>query len=112
MSNPTIIEETTVPLYIVKEALEANQKLGELNFRANKTLEYLQQVPVVKKKDGEKIVAELMKLEISRFKELHAHKLVDTMPKTVDEIKSVLSAYTVTVTKENLDRINEVLSKF
>lgn len=111
MSNPTILEETTAPLFVVKDALTANQKMGELNFRANKTLEYLQQVHVVKKKDGEKAVEELLKLEIPRFKELHAHKLVDTLPKNVEEIKSVLSAYTITVSKESLEKIHEVLSK-
>jgi DNA-directed RNA polymerase subunit F len=111
MSSPTVLEETSIPNYAVKEALLANQKEGELNFRANKTLEYLNAVPVVKKKDGEKAVAELMKLEIPRFKDVHAHKLVDAMPVGVEEVKSVLSAYTITLSKENLDRIQEVLSK-
>ncbi len=111
MSNPTILEETSVPLFVVKEALQANQKQGELNFRANKTLDFLNQVPMVKKKDGEKLMAELQKLEIPRMKDVHINKLVDTMPATVEEIKSVLSAYTITVSKENLDKIHEVLSK-
>ncbi len=111
MSSPTILEETTVPLYVVKEALLANQKDAELNFRANKTLDYLDQIPVVKKKDGEKLVAELLKLEIPRLKESHIHKLVDTKPINAEEVKSVLSAYTITVSKENLDKIAEVLNK-
>jgi DNA-directed RNA polymerase subunit F len=111
MSNPTILEEASVPNFVVKEALLANQKDGELNFRANKTLEYLNTIPIMKKKDGEKVVAELSKLDIPRMKEVHMHKLIDAHPTTVEEIKSVLSAYTLTVTKENLEKIHEVLSK-
>jgi len=111
MSNPTILEETSVPMHVVKESLAANQKQGELNFRANKTLEYLNQVPLLKKKDADKLVAELQKLEIPRMKEMHVHKLVDTKPATMEELKSVLSAYTITVSKENLEKIFEVLNK-
>lgn len=111
MSNPTILEETTVPLFAVKDALAKNQEQGELNFRANKTLEYLNAVSVVKKKEGEKMIAELQKLEIPRLKESHIHKLVDTMPVNAEEVKSVLSAYTITISKENLDKIAEVLNK-
>lgn len=98
-------------MYEVKDTLTENQKAGELNFRANKTLEYLQQVPTIKTKDGKKLVEELQKLEIPRMKELHIHKLVDTQPATMEELKSVLSAYTLTVSKENLEKIHEVLSK-
>jgi DNA-directed RNA polymerase subunit F len=111
MSNPVILEEATVPNFVVKETLLANQKEAELNFRANKTLEYLNMIPVIKKKDGEKLASELAKLEIPRMKELHIHKLIDVQPANVEEIKSVLSAYTITVTKENLEKIQEVLSK-
>ena len=111
MSNPTILEETSIPMHTVKEALAANQKQGELNFRANKTLEYLNQMPVLKKKDAEKLAAELTKLEIPRMKEMHVHKLVDIRPTSMEELKSVLSAYTITISKENLEKIFEVLNK-
>ena len=111
MSNPTILEETTVPLFEVKASLEKNQEAGELNFRANKTLEYLQQVPIVKKKDGEKRIKELQELQIPRMKDAIVHKLVDVRPASVEELKGVLSAYTLTVTKENLEKIHEVLNK-
>lgn len=111
MSNPVILEETPVSLNQVKEALVANQKQGELNFRANKTLEYVNQVPVAKKKEAEKLFAELQKLEIPRMKDMHTHKLVDTRPATLEELKGILSAYTLTVSKENLDKILEVLNK-
>ncbi len=111
MSNPTIIEETTVPLYVVKEALEKNLEAGELNFRANKTLEYLQAIPIVKKKEGEKLIKELQDLAIPRMKDGIIHKLVDVMPSSVEELKGVMTAYTITLTKEQLEKINEVLSK-
>jgi len=111
MSNPTILEETTVPLYVVKEALEKNHEAGELNFRANKTLEYLQQVPVIKKKDGEKLIKALEELQIPRMKDAIIHKLVDIQPESMEELKGVLSAYTLTLTKESLDKIFEVLNK-
>jgi DNA-directed RNA polymerase subunit F len=111
MTNPTILEETTVPLYVVRDALEKNATQGELNFRANKTLEYLNAIPVVKTKEGEKLVAELQALQIPRMKDAIIHKIVDAQPGSIEELKGVLSAYTLTVTKESLEKIFEVLSK-
>lgn len=111
MSNPTVIEETTVPLYVVKEALLANQKKGELTFRANKTLEYLNSVEIASRKDGDAIAAEITKLDIPRMKDAIIHKLIDVKPQTLEELKGVLSAYTLTVSKENLDKLFEVLNK-
>lgn len=111
MSSPTILEETTVPLYVVKEALQKNQEAGELNFRANKTLDYLNAIPIAKKKDAEKLIKALEALEIPRMKDAIIHKLVDTMPTSTEELKGILSGYTLTVTKEHLEKINEVLSK-
>lgn len=111
MSNPIILEESTVPLYVVKEALEKNREAGDLNFRANKTLEYLQQVPIIKKKDGERMFKELQEIQISRMKDAILYKIIDIRPETMEELKGVLSAYTLTVTKENLDKIFEVISK-
>ena len=71
-------------MFVVKEALQNNLKQGELNFRANKTLEYLNAVPVAKPKEGQKLIEELQKLEIPRMKDTHIHKLVDTRPTTLD----------------------------
>lgn len=109
MSSPTILEDTPVAMHEVKEALEHNQKQGELNFRATKTLEYLQQTPIVKKKEGGKLFEELQKLEIPRMKDNIIDKLVDTRPSSMEELKSVLAAYTFTVSKESLEKIFEVL---
>lgn len=111
MSSPTVLEETTVPLYVVKAALVANQEKGELTFRANKTLEYLNAVEIIDAKSGEAVAKELAGLEIPRMKDAIIHKLIDVQPKTLEELKGVLSAYTLTVSKENLDKLFEVLNK-
>jgi DNA-directed RNA polymerase subunit F len=111
MSNPVILEESSVPFFVVKEVLEKNKERGELNFRANKTLEYLQNVSVVKKKEGEKLIKELHDLQIPRMKDAIIHKLVDTLPGSIEELKGILSAYTLTVTKEHLEKIVEVVNK-
>ena len=82
----------------------------ELNFRANKTEEYLQHFATLKNSD--ELLKKLEGLKIPRFKELHIAKIIDVMPQNIEDLKSILKAYPVTVSNDNLKKIMGVVDKF
>ena len=111
MTTVKIINEEPASMAELKGELEQIKKRDkELGFRANKTEEYLNQF--VKVKDIKDLVKKIDKLEIPRLKTNHIVKIVDVMPKTVNDMKVLLQGYTITVNNENLTKILEVLEKY
>ena len=107
-----IISETPIDMYQLKKEIDRIKKRdNELNFRANKTEEYLNQITTLKNAD--ELFDKIIKLRIPRLKEQHIHKIIDIAPTTVNELKVVLQSYTVTLNNESmmkiLDAINESL---
>jgi len=113
MSNAEMIGEKPISMSELKDELEKIKKRDkELNYRAEKTLEHLNQF--TSKKTNE-LAEKLAKLDIPRFKEQHISKIADLLPTTVKDLKIILQGYTVTVNNENLkkivDEVNEFLKK-
>ena len=106
-----IISETPInTLQLRKELEKIRKKENELNFRANRTEEYLHQVANAKIADG--LFDKLMKLNIPRLREHHIHKIIDIMPTTVNELKVILQAYTITVNNESMKKIVDTINEF
>jgi DNA-directed RNA polymerase subunit F len=111
--NPKILSEETISMSQVKEELkEIKKRDKELNFNANKTFEYLNEFALLKNEDSEKITKEISKLEVPRLKDMHIYKIVDLMPDSVEELRVILQGYTITISKENMQSIVEVLKKY
>jgi len=111
--KPKIIEEKALCMSEVKDFLSKIKKRDEeLNFRANKTDEYISSVNVISLKKAKELKDKIISLEIPRLKEHHILKIIDTLPNTVDELKVVLQGYTVTVNSDNQKRIVGVISEF
>jgi len=107
-----ILKETPVTAAEVKEDLIKSKKANkELNFRAQKTEDYLNQIVSDSKKTLE-LVKKLEGLKIPRLREEHIAKLADIKPITEKDVKFVLQGYTVTVTKENMGKIAKVIADF
>lgn len=106
-----IISETPINTQQLRKELEKiRKKDNELNFRANRTEEYLHQVANVKSAEG--LFDKLMKLNIPRLRENHIHKIIDIMPATVNELKVILQAYTITVNNESMKKIVDTINEF
>ena len=106
-----LLKGTPISMKELKDALgKIKKREKELNFRANKTEEYLNQF-VTMKKDKELIEA-LEKLKIPRLKEQHIKKIIDLMPKTVDELKVIVQGYPITISNDNLKKIADTINKF
>ncbi len=112
MTNLEIISETPVTMSELKDTLKVIKKRDEeLNFRAERTEDYLQQFTLPKSKDAKALVNKINGLDIPRLKEEHIVKLVDLMPEDPEETKSILSGYTITVSKDNLKKITDALNE-
>ena len=106
-----IISETPISAADVLADLESiKQKDGELNFRAARTHEYLSQFITMKPAEAKKLVAALKELNVPRVREQHIVKLVDVLPTTPADIKTVLQGYAVTITNDNLQKMADVLA--
>jgi DNA-directed RNA polymerase subunit F len=112
-NNTNLISESPISMSELKtELAKIKKRDSELNFRAQKTEEYLEQFELLGKKDTEEMMKKLAALEIPRLKTEHIIKIADTMPNNPEEVKSVLQGTTVTVSKENLKRIADVVAEF
>ena len=106
-----IMSETPVTMAKLSEELEKIKKRDkELNFRAAKTEEYLNQF--VKAKKAGELVEKINKLDIPRLREQQITKIIDVLPTTVKDLKMILQGYTMTVSSENLKKIVDVINDF
>lgn len=112
MASVKVLSQKHVMMAVLKEELKAiRERDGELNFRGTRTEEYLDACAQGSAKDAEKVFKKITELEIPRLKEEYVVKIVDIMPKTLDELKVVLSAYTITVSADNLKKILDAVNE-
>ena len=111
--NPKIIEEVHLSIYDVKKEVKKIQKRSEvLSIRTAKTEEYLNQFLLLKQSDAEELEKKLLGLEIPRVKEMHVRKIMDMLPENVEELKVILQGYTITVSKENMQKMISAIKEF
>lgn len=113
MTEISIIEEKPMSMAEVRDYLEDLKKeKKELNFRENKSLTYINTFVKIKSKDAEKLKEELSKLDIARLKEKYIIKIIDILPKNIDELRMILSGEEVTLKSEDLNKIIEIVNKY
>ena len=105
------LSENPIDVYQLKEELSKIKKRDkELNFRAQKTEEHLAQTAT--HNNADRLFDKINKLNISRLREQHIHKIIDVMPTTVKDLKVVLQGYTVSVSNENMKKIVDAINNF
>lgn len=113
MTVGEISEEKPITMAELKKELDTIKKKNkELNFRATKTMEYLSQFTKYDYDKVKGLIEKINKLKVPRLKEEHIVKIVDILPTTVDDLKSLLQGYTVTIKSENMKKIVEVVKQF
>jgi len=109
MANIEILSEEPLTLGEVKNLLEAIKKRdNELSLRSQRTYDYLSSLPINVEKTTN-AVKKIKELEVPRLKDEHIVKIVNAMPKSVEELKSILQGYGITVSGDNLNKIISVL---
>jgi DNA-directed RNA polymerase subunit F len=84
----------------------------ELGFRAQKTVDYLESIGTLDAKKAKELLEKLLKLEIPRLRDMHFHKIIDLLPTSAKDVKTILQGYNVTVTQENCKKIADVVAEF
>ena len=111
MADTQIISENPINIYQLKKELERIKKRdNELNFRANKTEEYLNQI--ARLKNHEELFDKLMKLNIPRLKEQLIQKIVDIAPTTINDLRIIVQGYTITLNNESMKKIVDAVNEF
>ncbi len=106
MASIEIFGDKPLTMVEVKEELARIKKRdGELNFRANKTEEYLNHFVKLSPKKADELIEKIIKLNIPRLKEIHLTKIVDLMPNNIEQLKAVLQGYVLSVSDDNLKKI-------
>ena len=111
MTDMQIVSEVQINSYELKKELERIKKRDhELNFRANRTEEYLNEILILK--NAEELFDKLLSLNIPRLKEQHIHKIIDITPTTLNDLKVVLQGYTITLSNESMKKIVDTINEF
>lgn len=112
-TKPDILEEKPIPMFELRDELSKIKKRDdELNFRAQKTEEYLNQFVTLGPRKAKELFKELEGLEIPRLKEEHIFKIVDIMPVEVESLKLIFQGYTLTVSQDNMKKIVGVVKSY
>lgn len=112
-ANPEIIEEQEISMNELADELKNIKKRdGELNYRADKTEDYLNHVLTLKSKQYKDLRKEIEELNIPRLRNPHICKILDILPKTQEEVKQIASSFSITVTNDNATKIAKTVSEF
>ena len=111
MSKPEILEKTPLSMVNLKAELNAVSKRDkEPGFRTTKTMEYLNSFSTISQTEFNQTKKKIEELQVPRLKEEHIMKILDIMPKNVNNLSVILQGYTITVSKENLKNIVDITS--
>lgn len=111
MSQPHILNEETITSSNLKDGLAKIQKRDEeVSFRAGKTIDHLNQIPIVSQKDAKNQFEKIESLNVPRLKPIHINKIIDVQPRSVKELNILLSGYTLTVNKEYQQKMIDALT--
>lgn len=111
MADVQIVSEAPMNIYQLKKELDRIKKRdNEFNFRANRTDEYLNQI--IEHKNADDLFDKVSKLNIPRLKEQHIHKIIDILPRSVNDLKAVIQGYTVTINNESIKKIVDTINEF
>lgn len=94
------------------ELKKIKERDTELGFRAQKTLDHLEGGGFLEPKKAQELYNKLQKLDVPRLRDVHFHKIVDSLPKTAKDVKVVLQGYQVTVSQESCKKIADTVAEF
>ncbi len=111
MTKVNIVSQVPVSMAHVKEELvrikERDQGLG---VRAERTAEYLNQMTPETVKQVDKVIKAVHELQVPRLTDEHIVKMVDLHATSEEKIKIISQGWAVTISKENIKKIADVIA--
>jgi len=113
MAQPEFIEEKPLTLAEVKEIMgKISKRDTELNYRSGKTKDFLENFSTIDTKTKAEIQKKLKELDLTRLKEEHIAKIIDFLPKNLEDLKVVLAAYPLSMPKKDQEAIVKVTQEY
>ncbi|MCX6709589.1 MAG: hypothetical protein NTV63_01375 [Candidatus Woesearchaeota archaeon] len=112
VDSKTLNEKPMSMSELKEEIVSIKKRDKEVNFRVTQTEEYLESFVHHPAKDIIALKKEIEKMEIPRLKEQHICKIVDILPDNIDDLKTVLEGYPITIVDKNLKRIADLVKEF
>jgi len=113
LSKPDIIEMNPITeSEMLDELKKIKKRDGELNFRANKSDDFLNHFKLLKKSDIKEMYSKFDELDINRLKPEHIVKIIDLLPSSEEDLKLVLSGFNLTLPKDSLTKILDVVKGY
>ncbi|MFT4309705.1 MAG: hypothetical protein ACMXYL_04410 [Candidatus Woesearchaeota archaeon] len=113
MSKPEILSEESLDLIEVKKLMsKIKRRDEELNFRASRLENYLNQFAKMTQKDAQALHKDIVDIDVPRLKKEHIDALVTFLPTTVEDFKVVMQSFSITINKENREKLLEAIAKY
>ena len=114
MGNFKIIEKKPMSLSEVVSNIKGIKKGGkrEITYREDKILKFSKNFNLVKPKDVEKFLSELVELNIPRLDNSQMIKIIDVLPKDGTELRAIVSNSGTIIVDDDVNKILEVVSKY
>jgi DNA-directed RNA polymerase subunit F len=103
------IKETFVPIAKVKEILE---EIKDKNYEQKLAYEHAKKFSKLDTKKAEALIKELSSLEMRKLKDDQIVKIVDIMPKDIEDLKVILEKSTMKLSEEEMQKILEIVKKY
>ena len=104
-----VIQKKYIPLVEVRDYLKKSDR--EI-YGQKIAYEYAKSFSKLKPKDAEKLMEELKGLNIQKLNDEYITKIVDILPGSLDEIRTILSSSTISFKNEEIKKIFDVVSKY
>ena len=111
--EPKIISQTPVTLAELKEEIsKIKQREKEPSIRITRMEDYLNGFVELTPEQGKELRAAITKLAINRLKDEHICKIVDILPRSVNDLKVIMQGSAVSLTNDAINKIVETVNGF
>ncbi len=108
--NMKVGEAKPVPMAIARDILSKREKEGELLYEQKLALEHLKKFTKLSPKKAESLIKEIS--EVVKLSDEVLIQIVDILPKTPEELRTILSIEKFSLREDEIKKILEIIKKY